>query len=137
MLTHTPGPQVGLYKAHSGIKWWSSEKLEPRIPPCVSLSIVVWGCQMKREKCDCAGVSPNVRPSKLWVIKASEMVAVRSQWWMCADFPQCTEVSRVKGNGNRKVCFPICSSRRTGHLENCLSIPTARQQTTKKKYGQI
>jgi len=26
-LTRTPGPQVGLYKAHSGIKWWSSEKL--------------------------------------------------------------------------------------------------------------
>ena len=38
-------PQVGLYKAHSGIKWWSSEKLEPRVPPCVNLPFVVWGCQ--------------------------------------------------------------------------------------------
>ena len=32
-------------KAHSGIKWWSSEKLEPRIPSCVNLPIVVLGCQ--------------------------------------------------------------------------------------------
>ena len=38
MFTHTPGPQVGLYKAHSGNKWWSSEKLQPRIPPCVNVS---------------------------------------------------------------------------------------------------
>ena len=30
-----------------------------------------------------------------------EMVAVRSQW-MCGGFPQCTEVSRVKGNGNQQ-----------------------------------
>ena len=55
MLIHTPGPQVGLHKAHSGIKWWSSENLEPRIkrsekqepriPPSVNLPIVVWGCQ--------------------------------------------------------------------------------------------
>ena len=45
IVTRTPGPQVGLYKAHSGIKWWISEKLEPRIPPCVNLAIVVvWGC---------------------------------------------------------------------------------------------
>ena len=45
ILTRTPGPQVGLYKAHSGIKWWSSEKLEPRMPPCASLPFVVWSCQ--------------------------------------------------------------------------------------------
>ena len=38
ILTRTPGPKVGLYKARSGIKWWSSEKLEPLIPPCVN-----WG----------------------------------------------------------------------------------------------
>jgi hypothetical protein len=44
IVTRTPGPQVGLYKARSGIKWWSSEKLEPRIPPSVNLPIVVWGC---------------------------------------------------------------------------------------------
>ena len=44
-LTRTPGPQVGLYKAHSGIKCWSSEKLEPRIPPCVNVPFVVRGCQ--------------------------------------------------------------------------------------------
>ena len=34
-----------------------------------------------------------------------EMVASRSQWWMCGDFPQCTEVSRVKGNGNQQSYF--------------------------------
>jgi hypothetical protein len=45
MLTRTPGPQVGLYKAHSGIKWWSSEKLQPRIPPCVNVPFDFWGCQ--------------------------------------------------------------------------------------------
>ena len=38
-LARTPGSQVGLYKAHSGTKWWSSEKLEPRIPPCVKITI--------------------------------------------------------------------------------------------------
>ena len=43
MLTHTPGPQVGLCKAHSGIKWSSSEKLEPRTPPCVNVPFVVCG----------------------------------------------------------------------------------------------
>jgi hypothetical protein len=32
ILTRTPGHQVGLYKAHSGIKWWSSEKLEHGYP---------------------------------------------------------------------------------------------------------
>ena len=41
ILTRTPGPQVGLYKAHNGTKWLRSEKLEPRIPPCVNLPIVV------------------------------------------------------------------------------------------------
>ena len=69
MLTHTPGLQVGLYKAHSGIKWWSSEKLEPRIPPCVNVPFVVWWCQrsfewlyemVAVEKCDCA-VNSNAR----------------------------------------------------------------------------
>jgi len=70
MLTHTPGPQVGLYKAHSGIKWWSSEKLEPRIPPCVNVSFVVWGCQsgctrwwLYEVSGGCVEISPNVRKS--------------------------------------------------------------------------
>ena len=44
MLIHTPGSQVGLYKAHGGIRWWSSEKLEPRIPLCVNVPCVVSQC---------------------------------------------------------------------------------------------
>ena len=31
MLTRTLGPQVGLYKAQSGTKWWSAEEIGPRI----------------------------------------------------------------------------------------------------------
>ena len=44
MPTHTPGSQVGLYKAHGGIRWWSSEKLEPRIPLCVNVPFAVSQC---------------------------------------------------------------------------------------------
>ena len=51
MLTRTPGPQVDLYKAHSGIKWWSSEKLEPRIPQSVNLPFGVCGFQSGCTKC--------------------------------------------------------------------------------------
>ena len=35
-LTRTPGPHVGLYKTHSGIKWWSPEELEPLITQIVN-----------------------------------------------------------------------------------------------------
>ena len=35
-LARTPGPQVSLYKARSGIELWSSEGLEPRIPQIVN-----------------------------------------------------------------------------------------------------
>ena len=38
-LARTPVPP------RLGIKSWSSEKLEPRIPPCVNLPIVAGGCQ--------------------------------------------------------------------------------------------
>ena len=58
MLTQTPGPQVALYKAHSGIKWWSSEKLEPRIPPRVNVPIVVWGCQRAIQAFEMSNGSP-------------------------------------------------------------------------------
>ena len=36
IVTRTPGTQVGLYKVHSGIKWWSPEQLEPRTPQIVN-----------------------------------------------------------------------------------------------------
>ena len=82
MLTRTPGPQVGLYKAHSGIKWWSSEKLEPRIPPCVNVSFVVWGCQSGCTKWwlyevsgGCVEIFPDVRKSA--ELRATEISKVK------------------------------------------------------------
>ena len=84
ILTRSPGPQVGLYKAHSGIKWWSFEKLEPRIPPCVNVPFVVGGCQSGCTKWwlyevsgGCVKVSPNVRKSA--ELRAREISKVKEE----------------------------------------------------------
>ena len=84
MPTHTPGPQVGLYKAHIGITWRSSETLEPRIPPCVNLPIVVWGCQSGCTKWwlyevsgGCVEVSPSVWKSA--ELRAMEISKVKEE----------------------------------------------------------
>ena len=61
MLTRRPGPQVGLYNAYSSIKWWRSEKLNPRIP------LIVNEARHQSIIC-CLGVSE-------WLY---EMVAVRN-----------------------------------------------------------
>ena len=67
--THTHQDQVGLYKAHNGIKWLSSEELKPQIPQMVNEA-------RHQSTICCMGVSE-------WLC---EMVAARdvgcTRWWL-------------------------------------------------------
>ena len=67
--THTHQDQVGLYKAHNGIKWLSSEELEPRIPQMADEA-------RHQSTICCMGVS-----ERLYEIVAARDVGC-TKWWL-------------------------------------------------------
>ena len=79
-------------------------KLAPRIPPCVKVPFVVWGCQGGCTKWwlyEVSGggveISPNVRKSA--ELRASEISKVKEESkWMCRGSPQAVQNVAVQGH---------------------------------------